>query len=45
MFLKKLNIKLLYDQWLSEIWYIDTKECYSTLKRQEILQDANMNEL
>lgn len=28
---------LLVDEWITKLWYIQTKECYSALKRKELL--------
>ena len=30
------------DEWIKKMWYIDTMECYSAIKKNEILSFATM---
>ena len=34
------ELKFSTDEWISEMWYIHTMECYSALKRNEVLTHA-----
>ena len=33
------------DEWIKKIWYLCTMEYYSAIKKKEILQCANMDDL